>query len=241
MGVTWLEDRAARVRRASLRARATGLAVLVVVVAALVGGGTWAWRAGHLDTRQVVVTGTVRVPPQQVQDLAAGALGTPLVAVDTRGIARSVEELPLVLDVAVERRWPRTLEVVVTEREAVAAVPAPGGGFQVVDEEGVVLAEGAEVPAEVPLLRVDVEAAGARTLTAAREVLAGLPLELQARTRQVSATSPADVRLVVDGAEVRWGTAEDTPRKVEVLQGLMSSVEASVYDVSSPRAPAVVP
>jgi cell division protein FtsQ len=240
MGVTWLEDRASAVRRASLRARATGLAVLLLVLALAGGALGWAWHAGHLDTRQVVVTGTVRVPVADVQAAAAGALGTPLLAVDTRGIARTVAEDPLVLDVAVQRRWPRTLEVVVTEREAVAAVPAPGG-YQVVDDEGVVLAEGPDVPDDVPLLRVDVERDGAGTLRAAREVLAGLPLELQARTTSVSATSPADVRLRVDGVEVRWGTPERTARKVEVLEGLMSSVEASVYDVSSPAAPAVIP
>ncbi|WP_336923730.1 cell division protein FtsQ/DivIB [Aquipuribacter sp. SD81] len=238
--MTSLAERAGAARRASVRARAGGLVVLLLVLAALAGAGAWAWRAGHLDTRQVLVTGTVRVPVEQVQAAAAGALGTPLLAVDTGAIAREVATDPLVLDVAVQRRWPRTLEVVVTEREAVAAVPAPGG-YEVVDEEGVVLAERPDLPEDVPLLRVDVERDGADTLRAAKAVLAGLPLEMQARTTSVSATSPADVRLVLDGVEVRWGTPERTARKVEVLSGLMSSVEASVYDVSSPAAPAVIP
>lgn len=241
MSVTWLEDRMATVRAASLRSRLVGVGTLLGVVAVLTGGTWWAWDAGHLDTRQVVVSGTVRVPAEQVADLAADAVGTPLVVVDVGQIEDRVRELPLVLEVDVQRHWPRTLDVVVTERVAVAAVPGSGGGFDVVDADGVVLASSPEPPPEVPLLRVDVERDGTDTLAAARTVLASLPLTMQQRTSDLSATSPADVRLVVDGRQVRWGTAEDSPRKAEVLEGLMSSVEASVYDVSAPSAPAVVP
>lgn len=235
-----MEDRLAGVRATSVRARVVGVTVLLVLLS-LAGAVTWwAWDAGHLDTRQVVVTGTDRVPVEQVQELAAVAVGTPLPAVDVGAVRDSIAELPLVLEVHVERRWPRTLGVVVTERVAVAVVPG-GGGFQVVDAEGVVLAEAPEPPPEVPLLRVDVERDGTDTLSAARTVLAALPVELQRRTSDLSATSPADVRLVVDGKQVRWGTAEESRRKAEVLVGLMSEVPASVYDVSAPSAPAVVP
>lgn len=235
-----MEDRIAGVRATSLRARLLGLSLLLVLLGVVGAGTWWAWDAGHLDTRQVAVSGTDRIPAEQVQALAAVAVGTPLPAVDVGSIRDSIAELPLVLEVDVERRWPRTLGVVVTERVAVAAVPG-GGGFQVVDAEGVVLAEGPQPPPEVPLLRVDVERDGTDTLSAARTVLAALPVELQRRTSDLSATSPADVRLVVDGKQVRWGTAEESPRKAEVLQGLMAGVEASVYDVSAPSAPAVLP
>lgn len=241
MSVTWLDDRVADVRRVSLRARLVGAGVLLLVLGALAGLTWWAWDAGHLDTRAVVVTGTDRVPAEQVQALAADAVGTPLAAVDVGAVADRVRELPLVLDVQVERRWPRTLGVVVTERVAVAAVPAAGGGFDVVDADGVVLASGDTPPAEVPLLTVDVTRAGTDTLAAARHVLAALPRQMQGRTSDLSATSPADVRLVVDGKDVRWGGSEDSARKVEVLQGLMQTVPASVYDVSAPSAPAVTP
>lgn len=241
MSVTWLDDRVAGVRAASLRARLVGTGVLLLVVGMVAGLAWWAWDAGHLDTRVVQVSGTERIPAEQVQALAAQAVGTPLVAVDVGAIDEAVRELPLVLDVQVERRWPRTLGVVVTERVAVAVVPSAEGGFDVVDDEGVVLATSATPPPEVPLLRVDVEQAGTDTLAAAREVLAALPVDLQRRTTDLSATSPADVRLVVDGADVRWGTAADSDRKVDVLLGLMETVPASVYDVSAPGAPAVRP
>jgi cell division protein FtsQ len=242
VSVTWLGDTVARGRRRSLRARLAGTALLLAGAGALAGTGWWAWDAGHLDTRRVLVTGTVRVDAAQVEAIgAAAAAGTPLVAVDVGAVHEQVAAMPLVLEVAVERRWPRTLEVVVTERVAVAAVPSPGGGVDVVDEEGVVLATQPEPPPGVPLLRVDVQRDGADTLAAARTVLAAMPVELQQRTSEVSATSPADVRLVVDGTQVRWGTAADSERKVEVLAGLMAGVPGSVYDVSAPSAPAVTP
>ncbi len=170
------------------------------------------------------MTGTVRVDAAQVEAIAGqAALGRPLAVVDVGSVREQVAAMPLVLEVAVERRWPRTLEVVVTERVAVAAVPA-AGGVAVVDEQGVVLATQPEPPPGVPLLRVDVERDGAGTLAAARAVLAAMPVQLQQRTGEVSATSPADVRLVVDGKQVRWGTAEDSARKVEVLTGLLATV-----------------
>lgn len=242
MTVTALDETVARVRRASLRARLVGTAVLLVLLVGAGGTGWWAWDAGHLDTRRVLVTGTVRVDGGQVEALArAAALGTPLAAVDVGAVHDQVAAMPLVLDVAVERRWPRTLEVVVTERVAVAAVPSGGGGVDVVDEQGVVLATQPEPPPGVPVLLVDVDRDGADTLAAARTVLAAMPVELQQRTSEVSATSPADVRSVVDGTEVRWGTAAQAARKVEVLTGLMASIPGSMYDVSAPSAPAVTP
>lgn len=240
--MTWLDDRVAGLRGTTLRARLVGTLVLLLVLAVAGGAGWWAWDTGRLDTRRVLVTGTTRVDAAQVEAMAAAAaLGRPLAAVDVGSVEDQVAALPLVLEVAVERRWPRTLEVVVTERVAVAAVPSGGGGVDVVDEHGVVLATQADPPPGVPLLRVDVERDGADTLAAARTVLAALPVELQQRTGEVSATSPADVRLVVDGKQVRWGTAERSERKVEVLTGLLSAVPGSVYDVSAPSAPAVTP
>ena len=215
MSVTWLEEKVAGARAASLRARLVGAGVLLALVGAVAGTGWWAWDAGHLDTRQVLVVGTTRVDAAQVEAIAVQASqGRPLPAVDVGAIHDQVAAMTLVLDVAVERRWPRTLQVVVTELVAVAAVPGAGGGVDVVDEHGVVLASQPDPPAGVPLLRVDVERDGADTLAAARVVLAALPVPLQQRTGEVSATSPADVRLVVDGKQVRWGTAADSVRKV---------------------------
>ena len=242
MSVTWLEEKVAGARAASRRARLLGAVVLLGILAAVAAVGWWAWDAGHLDTRRVVVTGTVRVDAAEVEAVAVQASqGRPLPAVDVGSVHDQVAAMPLVLRVAVERRWPRTLEVVVVERVAVAAVPGAGGGVDVVDAHGVVLASQPDPPAGVPLLRVDVERDGADTLAAARAVLSALPVSLQQRTGEVSATSPADVRLVVDGKQVRWGTAADSARKVEVLTGLIASVPGSVYDVSAPSAPAVIP
>lgn len=241
MSVTWLEDRVAGVRAAGRRGRLVGAAVLAAVLLVLAAALWWTVDAGHLDTAAVVVEGTERTDAQAVHDLGATALGTPLALVDVGRVAQEVEELPLVLSAQVERRWPRTLEISVTERVAVAAVPEAGGGFTLLDPEGVVLGRLTEAPAEVPVLRVDVEAAGLPTLEAARAVLAALPEDMQRRTSDVSATSPADVRLVVDGKDVRWGSATDPERKLAVLRELMSQVPASVYDVSAPGAPATRP
>lgn len=240
MTVTWIEDRVAEVRTGARRGRVVGLVVVATVLAAVLGVGWWALGAGHLDTRAVVVTGTQRTDPALVDALGATALGTPLALVDVGAIADGVEELPLVLHAQVVRQWPRTLRVEVEERVAVAAVPAPGG-YELLDSEGVVLARSTEPPLEVPVLRVDVALAGAASLEAARSVLGSLPLDVQQRTSDVSADSPADVRLVVDGKDVRWGAATQPEQKLAVLLDLLARVDATTYDVSAPRAPATRP
>ncbi|MGF1664185.1 MAG: cell division protein FtsQ/DivIB, partial [Kineosporiaceae bacterium] len=221
------------------RARAVGAAVLAVLAAGVAAGGWWAWRDGAVDVRSVEVRGAQRSGAEAVATRAGDVVGRPLPAVDTAAVEERVRELPLVLDATVTRRWPGTLVVTVREREPVAAVPV-AGGLALVDAEAVVVETVPQAPAGLPVVRVDL-AAGPGPLTAARTVADGLPDDLAARTTEVSATTLADVRLVLDGREVRWGTASDPAAKADVLRLLLDTVDARVYDVSAPGAPATLP
>jgi cell division septal protein FtsQ len=76
----------------------------------------WLYGTQVLAVRQVEVTGSVLVPPEQVQAVAAVVLGTPLARVDTAAVAARVRSLPSVAAVDVSRSWPHTLVIEVTER-----------------------------------------------------------------------------------------------------------------------------
>jgi cell division protein FtsQ len=144
--------------------------------------------------------------------------------------------VPAVAAVAVQRGWPSTLRLVVRPRVAVAAVPAAGVGYRLVDASGVAFATAARPPAGVPVIDVPVGVKAADTLTAALTVLDALPATLRSRISRVSADSPDDVRMRLGAATVVWGSGDDSELKARVLIALVKH-KATVYDVSSPSTP----
>ena len=61
-----------------------------------------------------------------------------------------------------------------------------------------------------------------------------LPEKLRPEVVKVSATSGADVKVTLTGDRiVKWGSADDTPRKGAVLLVLLTR-PGMMYDVSSP-------
>jgi cell division protein FtsQ len=68
-------------------------------------------------------------------------------------------------------------------------------------------------------------------------VVAALPDDLLAQTIRVRARSMDSITLsLVDGREIRWGSSDESDRKVQVLAILLKQ-RASVYDVSVPEQP----
>jgi cell division protein FtsQ len=167
-----------------------------------------------------------------------------MVLVDTGALAGRLAQIPLVRSVDVVRHWPSTLVVTFHERRPAAAVPAAGGGFRLVDRDGVQVDLVTTRPATLPVLQIDVTKAGAPALAATLDVLEGLPPDLSRGLASIGAGSPDDVWFVLDGAgKVVWGSSDRADRKVEALRALLAITPSrgarTVYDVSSPDSPAV--
>jgi cell division protein FtsQ len=231
-------DRARRVRwRARRRALLWGLAAVAVVALAAV-----LWTGPLLVVRSVDVQafGGPPLTAEQAEQVRASAgvpMRRPLARVDTSAVLRRASRVPFVAQVMVQRAWPSTLRLQVRQRVPVAAVPTSQGSVQLVDEEGTAYARVAEAPSGVPVVSVELGGIqGRATLDAALQVLEQMPPSLRTSVRRVRATSPDSVRLRVDGADVVWGSADRTPRKAEIYAALRS-VDAKVYDVSSPDTP----
>ncbi len=127
------------------RRRGTRLrhALVLLLFVGLVGGLGWVLLASPwLAVDEVAITGTGRTTPQQVLKAAAVPAGTPLAKVDAGAVAARIERLPAVASVEVSRGWPRTLQLDVTERVAVAGV-LRDGKVDLVDATGVPFAQGA--------------------------------------------------------------------------------------------------
>ena len=113
-------------------------AFIILLVSGLVGAVLWVLFGSRLlAVRQIEVTGLDRLAETEVLAAVDVTPGTPLARVDTDAVAARVSELRLVDSVDVQRGWPATLRVAVTERVPVFALAAADGGYLLVDWEGV--------------------------------------------------------------------------------------------------------
>lgn len=210
----------------------------VVVAGALAWAALWS-PALALDPSEVTIAGGgTTVDVEQVREVVLARAGVPLPRIDTVALRGEILALNGVKDVRVSRAWPTGLDVALTSREPVAAVPHDGQ-YVLLDPEGVQVGTAAEPPAGLAVVEAPLDDAGARALQAAMHVLAALPPELNAQVVRVTAATQDDVETVLaDGRTVRWGGAARIALKVEVARTLLA-VEpgAGVVDVSSPDLP----
>ena len=221
-------DRAARRSRRLVRL-GQGL-LLLVPLAAL----AWVLLASSwLAVDRVVVTGLGRLSQEQVQAAVDVEAGTPLARVDTGAVAAAVRELPAVASVDVERSWPGTLRVAVTERVVAAGVQRDGA-VVLVDADGVGFASERQLPPGVVRLEVEDARPGDATTRAALEVTGALPQELRTRVLAVWAEDPDSVELRLDGDQrVVWGAPGETDVKAAAALALLQT-PGGVVDVSTP-------
>lgn len=242
--VSGLEERRKERRRAYRRVlwfRVSVALGVVAVVAALV----WAVVASPLLALRadaVTVEGeTPYLETEAIADYGRAHEGTPLIRVDTDGIAAQVAALPAIEQAQVHREWPWGLRIEIVPRMPVAIAGSPQAEVvDLVGADGVVVAQvGPDaVPEGVPWLAIDM--AGEDASAAVQTVLAvlgELSSDLTGQIAQVSATSGRDITFTLtSGAEVFWGSGQETELKESVLLTLLQ-VGASYYDVSTPRAP----
>ncbi len=245
MGESRIAAARARFSRRRWRGRLGRLKVPVLVATALlaIGGGAWLVLGSDvLDVDDVAVRGTRLLDAAAVERTADVPTGTPLARIDLDAIATRVESLPAVADADVTRDWPGTVRVVVVEREAVAVVDQ-GGAYRGLDGEGVLFRDYRSAPDGLPLVQsddLDQASSGESRTDALREValvVESLPSSIARRVGHVELASLDSIALVLrDGSRVRWGSAEESGLKAEVLTALME-VPADTYDVSVPGLP----
>lgn len=217
-------------RATVLRRRA--VAVMSVVTVVVLGYALWF--TSLVGVGEVAVEGNVELTAEQVRVAAEVGTGEPILSLDTDAVAAKVRELPRVADVEVSRSLPGTVLLRVTERTPVAVVQADDGAH-LVDRTGKDYATTSAAPAGLPVLK----GTGEEALASAVSVLVQLPDDLRREVLSVGSSGGTDLVLEMSaGREVRWGSAQDTPRKAAVLDVLLTR-EGKVYDVTSPELPTV--
>jgi len=206
-----------------------------VAVVAVVAGVLWVvFVSSAFSATTVSVTGISVLTADEVTAAAQVPLGTPLARLDTAAIATRVKQLKAVSDVTVTRSVPHGVRIAVKERTAVYAVSS-GSGFDLVDAQGVAFTSVADAPKG--LVVASITGSDDRLRRDVATVVTALPQALRDRAVLISAETPDSIVIELSGgAEVVWGSAENSAQKAQVIAALLS-VKASVYDVSSPSHP----
>ncbi|MFE1173686.1 cell division protein FtsQ/DivIB [Streptomyces sp. NPDC058773] len=224
--------------------------IIILVTAVLLGAfGVWVLYASNwLRLERVRTTGTKVLTPHDVIAAADAPMNAPLVSVDTDALARRLRaRLPRIKAVDVERSWPHTIGLKVTERVPELLVPS-GGKFIEVDAAGVRFAAVRTAPKGVPLLEMSASDSPSlrrfgidRLRRAAVEVARDVPAAVHKDVRKVRVRSYDAISLeLAGGRTVAWGSREQGAEKAKVLTALLKAArDARHFDISVPSAPAV--
>jgi len=242
-----------------------GRVLAAVAAVVLFTGATWVTtRSSLLDVDHIEVSGGSVITPDQAVVGAHLHRGQPMISVDAAAAERHLRSLPWVQTARVERAFPNTVKIHITERVAAAIAARPAGGWVLLDRSGRVLAERGELNSPVPtgagsggdgtdrpaglpeVIGAGATPAPAATFDAARpalDVLAALPDALRRQVTNATLDGEA-VTLHTGSREIRIGPPTQLAAKVAALSVLLERVgsrSVAAVDVRVPQAPVVVP
>lgn len=216
-------------RRARWRRRLLWLGALVGAAGLLVGSWWLVWQSSVLSITDVRVIGVDGKGRQQVLASASVPIGGPLATFDAEATSARVRNIGWVRTAVAERSWPHEALITVEMRTALALDPDTG---EAVDAAGVRFVPVDGVVDGLPIVR-----GSEQGRAEAMRALAQMPADLVSRITSISANGRDDIYLVLrSGSGVRWGSAEQTLLKAEVLGALLGR-KAVLYDVAAPLMP----
>ncbi len=225
-----------RVPRGTIR----GLKLVLVsffAVVLVVGLGLVLYFTPVMSVRDIEVTGIAAVTREEVLDAAKVELGTPLLQIDTGGVAERVAAIRRVASTRVQRQYPSALGIAVVERVPVVYKDFPDGPH-LFDRDGVDFAT-APPPPGLPVFDVENPGPTDPASKAALQVMTALAPEVAGQVSRVAAPSVASITLTLaDGRVVVWGGTDRTVEKAQKLAALLTQ-PGHTYDVSSPDLPTV--
>jgi cell division protein FtsQ len=223
-------------QRHAYRMRAAAAATLVLV---LVVGCVSLYRSSAFTVRNVEVVGARQTKADAVRKIAAVPRDATLLRLPSSEIHDRLVAYPWVAAATVERRFPDTVRLTITEREPVALVDA-GGGLWLADASGFVIAKGPKETTSTMAVVRDVKgfvakagvASSSETLLNALRVLGGISKELRSEVRTVSAPSVDETGLMTkDGVEVLIGSAEELGKKDLIVRKILAEQRGKVVFV----------
>jgi cell division protein FtsQ len=208
---------------------------LIWLIIVLAVSGWWIlYQSKWFIAQGVTVTGNSRLTVEQISAVAAVPIGNSLMSINTAALTEQLMELTEIKVVTVERGWPHTILINVTERTPIA-VAATLSGFNLIDSEG---KNAGRVAAPPPGLLVISAVPESKAMLGAITTLAAIPAQWQL-IELAAATQDNIVATLGTGAVITFGSSERAADKVEVAQALLEK-GYSVINVSAPDAATVV-
>ena len=208
---------------------------LIWLILVLAVSGWWIlYQSKWFIAQGVTVTGNSRLSVEQISAVAAVPIGNSLMSINTAAMTEQLMELTEIKVVTVERGWPHTILIQVTERTPIA-VAATLSGFNLIDSEG---KNAGRVAAPPPGLLVISAVPESKAMLGAINTLAVIPAQWQL-IELAAATQDNIVATLGSGAVITFGSSERAADKVEVAQALLEK-GYSVINVSAPDAATVV-
>ena len=205
---------------------------LILVIAVFV------WWSLYLSkwfiAQEISVIGNERLTIEQISTLAEVPIGNSLISIDTAAMASQLMSMPEIEVATVERGWPHTILIKVTERTPIA-VAATASGFNLIDSQG---HNAGVVPAPPAGLLIISAQPDSNAMLGAIKTLAAIPAQWQLIGLS-AATQDSIVATLGSGAVITFGSSERAADKVEVAQALMEK-GYSVINVSAPDAATVL-
>ncbi len=249
---------AARYRSKRAARRLPIVVIVGVILVAVLGiAGVVLANSGVFTVRQVTVSGVSHITAEEMTELAAVPEGTTLLNVDANGITSRLTSNPWVQSASVDRAFPDTLNLNVTERTISAVVSVTVDESNTVERwalasDGMWLtelpdqnsAEGQALPASVYE-----DAANALEITDipygsspeagkycnnanvenALSIIDGMTTELANQIKSVSAASSNSTTLTLDnGVEIAFGDSQDIRDKERVCLELLQEHEGKI-------------
>jgi cell division protein FtsQ len=184
--------------------------------------------------QEISVTGNERLTIEQISTLAEVPIGNSLMSIDTAAMASQLMSMPEIEVATVERGWPHTILIKVTERTPIA-VAATASGFNLIDSQGHNAGVVAAPPAGLLIISAQPDS---NAMLGAIKTLAAIPAQWQLIGLS-AATQDSIVATLGSGAVITFGSSERAADKVEVAQALMEK-GYSVINVSAPDAATVL-
>ena len=243
-------ERRERVQNSSRRHLMRFVAIIGVVVVLLAG---WAvlYNSPAFTVKNVEVQGVEHLTSDEMAQLANVSPDTTLLRVDTDTIRSRLLQNAWVEDVHVNRLFPDTLQIAVTERQVKAIVEVPNRSGSSVKQWAIAEDHTWLMPipdrdsdagkstsakiyedADAALHITDVpygtsaeigQVCNDNNVNNALDIVAGMTTDLAYRVVSVSAAGPAETTLLLDnGVEIAFGKAENIRDKERVIQQILS-------------------
>ncbi len=245
------EERAERMRKSS-RQYLIRLFAIAVAIAALVGGGIALYNSPAFTISNVRVVGVEHLTSDEMAQLANVPADSTLLRVDADAIASRVKQSSWVENVQVNRVFPDTLEIDVTERSIFAVVempnesgtstkrwaiapdrtwlmPIPDASSEAAQTTSSKIYEDADSAIQIVGLPFGTNAEIGQTcsdvvVNNALDILQEMTTDLAGHVVKVSAASIAETSLFLDnGMEIAFGTAEDIRDKERAILKIMET------------------